>query len=63
MNNTYIHIYLFLFCFSYSGQESSARQQGGHSMVQEWSAAAAAADLARTSHQDTKGCYRREIRI
>lgn len=32
-------------------------------MVQEWSVVAAAGDLAGASHQDTNGCYRREIRI
>lgn len=53
-----IHVCTFQFCFSLSGQESCARQQGKHRNVQKWSMVAAAGDLAGVSHQDTKACYR-----
>lgn len=59
------HKFLFTcscYVFSFSGQESSARHQGEHRVVQKWSAMAAAGDLARASHQDMKACSRVEIR-
>lgn len=51
---------MFQFWCSLSAQESCARQQRKHGNVQKWSMVAAAEDLARTSHQDTKTCYRKE---
>lgn len=60
MTYTQVHIYLFLLCFSFSGQERSVKKKGQGGMVQKWSPVAAPGNL--TSHQDTKACYRVETR-